>query len=403
MALHPILSATLRNKTGAILIALQIAITLAIVCNAVFIINERLDQIGRPTGMDVDNIFVIQSVGFSPKYNPADARRMDMDMLRAMPGVVDAAPISDIPLSGGGWGDALATKPGEGVSEQSGNIFTVDTHGLNAFGLKLVAGRNFRPDEILEEDSQSTDFPKVVIVTRAMADKLFPNGDALGKTVYEGAGGRHAATIIGIVERMQGAWVHWTGLERSVLAPIVYNQSFTRYIVRTEPGRRDAVMQAARQKLDTSNPGRFIQKVRSLADYRAKSYADDTAMATMLGVVTALILTITAFGIVGLASFSVNQRIKQIGTRRALGARRRDIVRYFMIENWMITSIGVVVGSALAVGVNFWLVNLFSIEPLTWYYIPVAILALWVLGLLAVMGPALRAARVPPAIATRTV
>lgn len=126
-------------------------------------------------------------------------------------------------------------------------------------------------------------------------------------------------------------------------------------------------------------------------------------MTVVLSTVTGLILAITALGIVGLASFSVRQRTRQIGTRRALGARRIDIVRYFMTENWLITSIGVTLGAALAVGLNYWLVNLYSIPPISWYYIPVGILCLWTLGLLAVLGPALKAAAIPPAIATRNV
>src|SRR5215469_11728016 len=111
----------------------------------------------------------------------------------------------------------------------------------------------------------------------------------------------------------------------------------------------------------------------------------------------------TALGIVGLTSFSVSQRTRQIGTRRALGARRADIVRYFMTENWLITSIGVVLGSVFAVALNYWLVSLFKVSPISWYYIPAGVLGLWVLGLLAVLGPALRAAAISPAIATRSV
>ena len=126
-------------------------------------------------------------------------------------------------------------------------------------------------------------------------------------------------------------------------------------------------------------------------------------MTVMLSLVTALILAITALGIVGLASFSVRQRTKQIGTRRALGARRSDIVRYFVTENWLITTIGVVLGSVFAVALNYWLVQLYDLPHIAWYYIPVGIIGLWVLGLLAVLGPALKAAAIPPAIATRNV
>jgi putative ABC transport system permease protein len=149
--------------------------------------------------------------------------------------------------------------------------------------------------------------------------------------------------------------------------------------------------------------GNFVRRIRSLEAYRDHIYGDDRAMAVVLLVVIALILAITALGIVALASFSVSQRTRQIGTRRALGARRRDIVSYFMTENSLITLFGVVLGSALAVGLNYWLVDLYSLPPIAWYYLPLGILCLWGLGLLAVLGPALRAAAISPAIATRNV
>jgi len=112
---------------------------------------------------------------------------------------------------------------------------------------------------------------------------------------------------------------------------------------------------------------------------------------------------VTGVGIVGLASFSVRQRIKQIGTRRAIGARRRDIVRYFVLENLMITTVGVALGALLTLAVNYLLVVNFELERLDPVYVPAGILALWLLGLLAVAGPARKASSISPAIATRTI
>jgi len=179
--------------------------------------------------------------------------------------------------------------------------------------------------------------------------------------------------------------------------------TYSRLLVRTLPGQRDEVMKEAEKKLGDAHTGNFVRRIRSLDEYRDNTNSGDHAMTVMLSLVTALILGITALGIVGLASFSVRQRTRQIGTRRALGARRIDIVRYFMSENWLITTIGVVLGSVFAVALNYWLVQLYDLPHIAWYYIPVGIVCLWVLGLLAVLGPALKAAAIPPAIATRNV
>jgi putative ABC transport system permease protein len=126
-------------------------------------------------------------------------------------------------------------------------------------------------------------------------------------------------------------------------------------------------------------------------------------MATYLGVVIALLLGTSALGIFGLAAFNVSTRTKQIGTRRAVGARRTDILRYFLTENWLITTLGVVVGCVLALLLGYWLSTTFELPRLKLYYLVVGAGVLWVVSLVAALRPARRASMVSPAIATRTV
>src|ERR1043165_325800 len=102
MELRPILSAMLRNKTGAILVGLQIAITLAVVANAIAIIVTRAEKIARPPGFDSDDLIFVQSYGFGPNYDQRSTLDNDLRVLRSMPGVASASPISQIPMSGGG-------------------------------------------------------------------------------------------------------------------------------------------------------------------------------------------------------------------------------------------------------------------------------------------------------------
>ena len=99
MEIRPILSALLRNRAGAILVALQIAITLAIVVNAIYVTQQRVEKIGRPTGMDDQNIFSFTVTGFEKNFDFQAMVRDDMAMLRQMPGIVDAAPIRQVPLT----------------------------------------------------------------------------------------------------------------------------------------------------------------------------------------------------------------------------------------------------------------------------------------------------------------
>ncbi|HET7370355.1 MAG TPA: FtsX-like permease family protein [Gammaproteobacteria bacterium] len=398
--MRPILSALLRNKTGAVLVVIQIAITLAIVVNALFIVNQRMALIGRPTGMDEANIFSFYSFGFTPDFKPEATIRQDLRMLREMPGVVDASPINLIPMSSSGSNSTMMRERDENAPGVNAGIYEVDEHGLNALGLKLIAGRNFTHQEIKYVDPETDYTPPVIIVTQDLAHALFPDGAALGKTIYWG--GREPSRIIGIVQRFYGN-NYAEHIERSVLLPDVSTDKQSAYIVRTRPGARDRLMPKVEKMLAQSNRDRTIINMNAMSKTISDHYREDRAMAVILTIVIALLVAVTALGIFGLAIFNVNRRRKQIGTRRALGARKADIISYFMIESWLMTTVGIVIGSALAVGLNYWLVMHYSVPRLAWYYVPAGIALLWVLGAVAVLMPALRASSIPPAVATRTV
>jgi len=122
-----------------------------------------------------------------------------------------------------------------------------------------------------------------------------------------------------------------------------------------------------------------------------------------MGIISAVLLAITAAGIVGLTSFWVGQRRKQIGVRRALGATRHDILGYFLTENLMIGLGGVIVGTVLAIGINLWMETRFEMDRMSMAYVGVGVIVLLLLGQAAVLAPALRASRVSPVEATRSV
>src|ERR1044072_2279966 len=148
MEIRPILSAMLRNKTGAILVGLQIALTLAVVANAVFIIMQRVEKISRPPGIDSDNLFWVQSYGFGPNYDQRSTIDNHLRCLRALRGVVSAWPISGIPLSGGGSATDVGTTPQRDQQSVNVNYYTVDEHGMESLGGELGGGRNVLQNEV---------------------------------------------------------------------------------------------------------------------------------------------------------------------------------------------------------------------------------------------------------------
>jgi putative ABC transport system permease protein len=166
---------------------------------------------------------------------------------------------------------------------------------------------------------------------------------------------------------------------------------------------RDELMPIIEAKLGESNRQRVVLAMRSLQELAARSYRQDRGTAIILSIVIALLICLTALVIVGLSSFHVTQRTKQIGTRRALGARRIDIIKQFMLENWLVTTAGALLGVLLTVALAYWLEVSFELPRLDWRYLPAGIVTLWILSSLAAIEPARRAASVPPAVATRSI
>ena len=407
MQIKPILSALRHHKAGTTLIALQIALTLAIVCNALFIIQQRVTMLSRPSGIDESHLLAIENqwIGSDLKHVGAQMAT-DLDILRRLPGVVDAFASNTYPLRNGGWSTGVSLKPDTPGQAAHTAIYFADDHALDTLGLKLVAGRNFRPSEISDMTSFDSLEPPEVIITQALAHKLFPDAGAVGKQIYVG---KKPSTVVGVVAHLQVPWVGgWAAnwYDNSVLVPFHFVTGGVYYLVRVRPGQMAAVSHAAPKALLAANRMRVIPDTRGVVPIpvaRKVAYKQDRGMAILMGVICLVLLAITAAGIVGLTSFWVGQRRKQIGVRRALGATRRDILGYFLTENLLIGVTGVVLGAALAVGMNQWLMQSFEMNRLTWPWIAGGVLMLLLLGQAAVLAPALRASRVPPVVATRTV
>lgn len=401
LELGPMLRALMRNKIGALLIALQIALTLTIMVNAIFMMLARSAQMARPSGLDEQNTFYLTNTVFAPNYNLQAALAQDLQRIRQTPGVVAATQINAIPLSGGGWSMSLQNKPGDDIDGTGVAVYMVDEQGIAAMGLELIAGENFAPSDVIWREQGATEWPAKIILSQAMAAQMF-DGDwkkALGQTLY--INNHEPMQITGIIKSLQAPWNGWDNVENAMLVPQQLDSRNSRFFIRTEPGRRDALMPQLEKALAESDKGRIVRNMKTMEQTRADSYREDLATYNILLTVIIVLTLITGFGIVGLAMFSINRRTRQIGTRRALGASQWQIMRYFMLENLLISGLGVLLGIGGAVGLNIWLVSTFAMKPLTPGLLLVGCAALLAVGQLAVSYPALIAARISPATATR--
>ena len=273
-------------------------------------------------------------------------------------------------------------------------------HSVKTLGITLSAGTTFDPNTIEYKATPEQNWAPTGIISSALAKALFKDEPALGKTFYDDQ--NNPIRVIGVISHMQGSWVGWDKVDRVMLTPRIQSQPSTQYAIRTVPGELDRVMADVEVALRKRDPNRVIGEAESMSEEKARSYAGDSLMAVTLTTVTGLVLVFSALGIFGLATFNVNTRTRQIGTRRALGATRGAILRYFLAENFVITTIGLVFGISLTYLFNIWLMITYDTPRLPWYYLAGGLASLWLLGQLAVMGPAARAARVPPAVAARS-
>ncbi|MCC8364340.1 ABC transporter permease [Lysobacter sp. A6] len=409
MELRPILSTLRRHKTAASLIVLEIALSCAIICNALFLISQRLDNISRVSGFDETHIVRVQVGGIGTDDNAGSLTQTDLASLRALPGVKNATTTNQVPFNNSSWNSSVNLEKDQTHQNLNATIYMGDVQFLDTMGLKLIAGRNFNPDEIVEwkaiSEPNSKVQPIAVILSKDVAEKLWPGENAVGKHIY--SWGEEPHVVVGVVEHLvrPNTFNGFAQYEYSMILPVRTPYVVGgNYMLRVDdPSQRQAILDAAEKQLTANAANRLIIEKQTMEQMRSDFFRGDRSMAWMLVGVCIALLIVTALGIVGLASFWVQQRTRQIGVRRALGATKGQILRYFQTENFLLATLGIFVGMVMAFGINQLLMGRYELPRLPLMYLPAGALVLWILGQVSVFGPARRAAAVPPAVATRSV
>jgi putative ABC transport system permease protein len=400
LEIRPIFNALMRSKAGALMLLVQIAITMAIVSNAAFIIKEKVEFLSQETGYPEDEIFSFGVMTYGKDFDLVQKFEENETLLRNIPGVINASLFSDIPLSGSGSATSfqLDADPTDSKSVRAAYINT-DEHGIDVLGVKIIEGRNFTVDEVIIS-TDPTILPKVGLVTKSFLDEMFPDGDGLGNTIFFGP---NPMKIIGVVEKMMGPWLRDSAADNMVMFPVVRASSFQRIAMRAQASERAAIMLQIEDLMLADYDKRVIFGMQGLDDAKAEYNAGDVLMMRMLVVLIVVLVLVTALGIFGITVFNINKRTKQIGTRRALGARKSAIVSYFLVENALICTVGVAFGIIGALVLAQALFELYSLPELDYLYIVVTAVFVFSFSLLSVLLPANRAANISPSVATRSI
>ncbi|HTV87009.1 MAG TPA: FtsX-like permease family protein [Dyella sp.] len=403
MEIRPIVASLKKHRIPTLLIVLQIALACAVLCNAVFMIGGRVRQMRLANAIDEQGLVSVSLQGTDPKLIASDTQR-NLAALRSIAGVQAVSVVHTLPLTNNNWGWSFGITPDSSVTDQKNTnvtLYFVGQGSQRALGLRLLEGRYFSDSEYVDNAIAGGALPNthLVVITQALGKQLWPGQSALGKTLYSKP---NYYTVVGVVADVLRPRL-WSDNRKSYYSaffPVGADDVLRTYVLRGAPADRDRILREAIDALQTANPQAVVKGVTFQA-IRDKYYADTNSMVWILVLVCAVMLAVTAFGIVGLTSFWVGQRRRQIGIRRAVGATRADILRYFRTENFLLSSAGVVLGMIMAYGVNLYLMKQYELERMPWYYLPAGALALWLIGQLAVSGPAMRAAAVPPVVATQ--
>jgi putative ABC transport system permease protein len=422
MELGPILRAMGRNKVRFGLIVAEVALTLAIVANCVALIRDAQAKMSQPSGFDDDNIVRVTSNPFDKAFREDgyldNVLREDLQVLRSTPGVRAVSNTNFLPWQGGGSSTEMRPAGSKGEMFRT-QVYNADEGTLDTLGIRVTEGRNFTREEAERDtlrlrtllntqrekgpDGLPRDkFLQDVVLSRAYGKLVFGDKEPLlGKLLEDSDGDQYR--VIGVIDSFFNPY-GWP-IHEYVVFFAGYRRAYefgAPFLVRAEPGQAVALAKVLEDRLLKSNNGRNVT-VRTLVEVKQLYFGPQRMMSTTMSVVVVLLVAVTSLGIVGLTSFSVTERTRQIGTRRALGARRGDVLVHFLAENWLLTTLGIVIGVGLAFAVNLGLVSGVEGATLRWPLLALGVVVLWAAGLLATLAPAVRASRISPAIATRNV
>jgi putative ABC transport system permease protein len=404
MEIKPILLSLKQNKVLALLIVLQVAFTLAVVSNSLFVTTATLKEWNLPSGLEHENIVAVQTQFYDLSVDTERVVRDDLSKFRELPGVISATTTNQIPFGAENVSEVFL-ETGDEPQAYRTNVFEFDVSGIEVLGVQLIEGRDFTENDVVRHDpSQSDAYPAVAMISQDQAEALFPGESPIGKTVWLEENARPVEVIGMYGNFMNGENLNFDGMSFHTMAiPLVTWErgQDPNYLIRVEPGMAAGLFDDFTNVIYDTR-GRYLYAVEKLTRTQKRMYDGRGSNAATFMAVSLVLVLITGLGMAGLVSFLVNQRKKQIGIRRAMGATRFDVIRYFLLENSILTWTGLILGGVLTLVITYALTDATGANILQIKYLFITAVGLWLVNMASVYFPARRAARIDPAIVTRS-
>lgn len=386
-----------RSRLRALLVVVQGALSVALLVGAGLFVRSFSNVRGLHLGYDVDPVLYVERNmrGVKlPEDQQAALNRRLMLAAAELPGVVSATEAVSVPFYN--FESRGLFVPGIDSVSRLGR-FQLQTGSPDFFrtmGTRILAGRG-----ITTEDRRGA--PPIIVVSEAMAHRLWPGRKALGQCVRIDADTAPCRTVVGIVEDIKQRSLTETGGATYYLPADQLDEGAYGLFVRVV-GRAVDASETIRRRLQQEMPGASYVTIVPLARILDTEQRPWRAGATMFLVLGGLALVVAAIGLYSVIAYDVAQRTQELGVRIALGARLRDVLRLVLGDGLRLALGGIAAGAVLALVGGRWIGTLlFAVSPRDPTVFGAVTLVLALTALVASLIPALRAAHVDPNLALR--
>jgi putative ABC transport system permease protein len=384
------------SRTGRWLVISEVGLCLVLLLGAGLTMKSLAKLTGVDPGFNPKNLLTLEyrlpRSKYPEKSQQWNFHREVVEHAAALPGVVSAAEVMGLPISGNG-GDTrvmFLDRPAPAPAEiPHAQINRCDSHYLRTMEIPLLRGRDF-------SSADAPDSPRVAIVSQSMVNKFWNGADPIGKAIRLPDEDDVTATIVGVVGDVKQYDLDDLTAPQIYLPQAQSPDVFATLIVRVQgdPMALSSALRGAVWAVDKNQPVWKIRTEESLLDL---SVGPRRFLMLLLEIFSALSLVLATIGIYCVASYSTSQRIQEIGVRIALGAQKQDILRLILGQGLWIVACGVGIGALAALGLSRFLASqLYGVsasDPATFAAVA-ALLA--VVSLIACYIPARRAMRVDP-------
>jgi putative ABC transport system permease protein len=383
------------------LVVSEVALALVLLAGAGLLIRTIGSLRAVDPGFDERNVLTAMLALPQGKYPQQENRRRFADQLlariRALPGVETVSAIDSPPMTGGSTQPlAIEGAPARPMAEQPTVAVRRIMPGYpRATRMRLLAGRDF-------SDADAATSKPVVLVSESMAKQFWPNDNPIGKRLTLTFSPKLVREVVGVVGD-----VKMTGLDvaepvATLYAPFAQSVwGFFTLVIRTTvpPKTMTSALTSAVHEIDAELP---LLRVLTMEEFVSASFAQRRVAMELLGAFALFALLLAAIGIYSVLSWTVRQRVREIGIRRALGATVPDVIRMVVVEGLRPTMWGVACGVVSALALSRLIAALvFGVSPHDAATLTAVAVLLTIVGITASLVPAYRATRIDPAIALR--